>query len=113
MDATEMNGRPAPQASPPAELSDNCKTVVGVLEGLLAAARRGEIVSIGAVIVGGPGQFTSTGTLVGLLELSAGADDLKDRVKFAMHAQAAEQAKLPQRASIIRPGPSFDPQHMG
>lgn len=112
MDATEMNGRPAPQASPPAELSDNCKTVVGVLEGLLAAARRGEIVSIGAVIVGGPGKFTSMGTLAGLLELSCGADDLKDTIKNAIRNAAVAQAQQ-QRPSIIRPGPSFDPQHMG
>jgi hypothetical protein len=81
-----------------------------MLEEQLALARQGKILSIAMVTVAGPGNFTPMGTLTGLLELSAGCDDLKDTIKAAMRA-AAMAAAQPRPSGIIRPSPDFDPQH--
>lgn len=116
----EMNGVPAPQAQPPeqqqpVQLDDWQQKCVEMLEGALESARQGHIHALGLVAVFGPGRFAATGVMAGLLELSAGTDNLKDQVKasingIAERAQAAMEAAKPK---ILRPEPGFDPQRMG
>lgn len=69
--AANVAGNPAPIGNP---------AVVGLLEQVLAQAKRGEILSLGLVMSAGPGRMTAAATPGGEFEIIAGCLDLQNAI---------------------------------